>query len=109
MWGNLRNGVLWGLLRIVEVFVFCHFKHFVEIFGGFPAGFGQVHKEVVAAVFGRLAGHFSVEGGDEGEGFSHEGEDVGGGEVAAHEEVVACEASHWSPVDYAVFPCGVVA
>ena len=66
----LRRNVC--LLRIVEVFVCRHFQHFVEVFGGFPACFGKVHQQIVAAVFGGLTWNFAIVGGDEGECLSHE-------------------------------------
>lgn len=81
----------------------------MQVFLCFPPCFRKVHEEVVAAVSCRLSWHVALEVGDEAEGLLHEGEDVGGGEVAAQEEVVACEASHGTPVDDAVVPLGVVA
>ena len=80
----------------------------MKVFGCFPACFWQVHEEVVAAVLRRLSWHFSVEGGDEGKCLSHEREDVGRREIATHKKVVACETSHWPPIDYAAFPYRVV-
>jgi adenosylhomocysteine nucleosidase len=61
-------------------------------------------EQIVAAILGCLSRNFSFEVGDELEGALHQFYDVLTLQVALDEEVVSGEASHWSPVDDAVFP-----
>ena len=96
-------------MGIVQIVFCCYFQHFVEVFGCFPSGFGEIPEEVVAAVARGLSWDVAFVGSDEGKCFLYEGKDVGRGEVATQEEIVACETSHGTPVDDAVAPCGMVA
>ena len=64
---------------------------------------------MVTTVARGCARHFALKGGDEAEGFLHEGKDVCWFEVAAHEQIVSREASHGPPVNDAVLPLGMVA
>ena len=113
--GDKRIKKLYGklccvqLFRIDEVFRLDVVKHFCEIFAGFITCHGQVVEQVVAAVAWRGTRNVALVVGDEGEAASHEVDDVAALEVAAHEEVVACQAAHGAPVDYAVFPLRVIA
>ena len=66
-------------------------------------------EEIVTAILGSLSRNFSFEVGYELEGALHQFYNVLALQVALDEEIVACEASHRSPVDDAVLPLLVVA
>ena len=66
-------------------------------------------EQIVAAVLCRLSRNLAFEIGDKLEGALHQFHDVLALQVALDEEIVAREASHWSPVDDAVLPLLVVA
>ena len=65
------------LIGIFEVGLCGAREHLCQIFISFPSGFGQIHQEVVSAVLWRLSWHVALEVGNEGEGLSHERQDVG--------------------------------
>ena len=65
-------------------------------------------EQIVAAILGCLSRNFAFEIGNELEGTLHQFYDVLALQIALDEEVVAGKASHWSPIDDAVFPLLVV-
>ena len=85
------------------------FQHFVQVLGGFPTSHGQVVQQAVATVLRRSARNFAFKFGYEAESFLHQSQDIGGFQVALHQQVVAGEAAHRSPIDNLVGPYGVVA
>lgn len=82
---------------------------FFEIFLAFETGHGQVVEQPGAAVFGAGAGYVAFKLGNELERVAHERQDVARRELSAHEEVVARETAHRTPIDDAVAPVGTVA
>ena len=84
-------------------------QHLREEFACLPFCHGQVVEQIVAAVARSCTGNLTVEVGDEAEGAAHQTDDVLRLEIAAEDEVVACQAAHRSPVDNAVLPFRVVA
>ena len=100
--GGERREVLLGILGAGVL------EHLEVAAGGF-AGCGEVHVGVVAAVDGCGSGHFSFEVGYVLHGLAQEGYDVAAFYGAGEEEVIACAASHWPPVDDAAAPYGMIA
>ena len=76
---------------------------------GFPLGHGEVVEEVVATGGGGGAGDFIGIVYDILEGAEHEGAYFVARPLSLHDEIVAGEASHGTPVDDAVLPLGIVA
>ena len=109
--GKVKESNLYYLFlqRIVQVFFRGAFQHLVKVFGSFISRHGQVVEQAGAAIAGRGAGHFTLIAGHKGESFLEHGQHVGRGIVATHQEIVAGEAAHGSPIHDAVFPHGVVA
>ena len=101
--------ILLILSRVDEVFFPDAAEHLIQIFSGFIFRHRQVVEQVVAAVLCRLSRNLALEIGDKLEGALHQFHDVLALQVALDEEIVACEASHRSPVDDAVLPLLVVA
>ena len=66
-------------------------------------------EQVVAAIAWCSTWYLAFEISDEAERLLHQGQDVIGLQVAPHQQVVARETPHRSPIDDAVFPFGVVA
>lgn len=81
----------------------------VDVACRFPLGHGEVVKEVVAAGGGGGAGNFVGIVHNVLEGAEHEVANLVAGPLALHDEVVAGEAAHGSPVDDVVLPLGIVA
>lgn len=75
----------------------------------FPLCHGEVVEKVVATGGGGGAGNFVGVVDNILEGTEHEGAYLVARPLALHDEVVAGEASHGTPVDDAVFPFRVVA
>ena len=61
-------------------------------------------EQIVAAILGCLSWNLAFEIGNELESTLHQFYDVLTLQVALDEEVVAGEASHWTPIDDAVLP-----
>lgn len=95
--------------RINQILLFSHFQHLGQVLAGFPTGHGEVLQQIVAAILGGGSGDFAFVVGDEAEGLNHQGKNVGGLEVAFNQQVVACEATHGTPIDDFAGPSGVVA
>ena len=76
---------------------------------GFPLGHGEVVEEIVATGGGGGAGDFIGIVYDILEGAEHEGAYFVARPLSLHDEIVAGEASHGTPVDDAVLPLGIVA
>lgn len=75
----------------------------------FPLCHGEVVEKVVATGGGGGAGNFVGVVDNILEGTEHEGAHLVARPLSLHDEVVAGEASHGTPVDDAVFPFRVVA
>ena len=76
---------------------------------GFPLCHGQVVQEIVATGGGGGAGNFIGVVDNILEGTEHECAHFMARPLSLHDEVVAGEASHGTPVDDAVLPLGIVA
>ena len=76
---------------------------------GFPLGHGEVVEKIVATGGGGGAGDFIGIVDNILEGAEHEGAYFVARPLALHDEIVAGEASHGTPVDDAVLPFGIVA
>ena len=81
----------------------------LDIALGFPLGHGEVVEEVVATGGGGGAGNFIGVVDNILEGAEHEGAHFVARPLSLHDEIVAGEASHGTPVDDAVLPLGIVA
>ena len=66
-------------------------------------------QQVIAAVSGSRSGYFTLIFSHKPERTPHQFHDVFRLQVTAHEQVVAREAAHRTPIDDAVFPLRVVA
>ena len=97
------------LSRVDEVFFLDAAEHLIQILSGFIFRHRQVVEQIVTAVLSRLSRNLALEIGDKLKGTLHQFHDVLALQVALDEEIVACEASHRSPVDNAVLPLLVVA
>ena len=76
---------------------------------GFPLGHGEVVQEIVATGGGGGAWNFIGVVDNILEGAEHEGAHFVARPLALHDEVVAGEASHGTPIDDAVLPLGIIA
>ena len=98
------------LFAWINQICFSHmFQHFVQVLGRFPLGHRQVVEKPVAAVLRGSARHFAFKLGHEAESFLHQFDNILRFEVALHQQVVAGEAAHRSPIDNLVGPSRVVA
>ena len=97
------------LLRIDEIFRLDVGKDFVEIASGILSGLFEIHERPVAAVSGTCAGNFTFKVGHKVHRVTHEVYNIGAFKLTLNDEIVAGAASHRPPVDYAVFPLGIVA
>lgn len=93
-----------GKLRVFRVG-----EDFGEEFFGKVVSHGEIHVQVVAAVFWGSSGDLIVEIGNESEHLLHEGEDVTGIVIAGQKEVEAGAAAHGTEVEDLFFPVWVVA
>ena len=92
------------LLGIEEIVIGGLQECLLQIASGLPSCHGEVMQEIVAAVAWLGAWHLTLIFGHKSEGLYHERQDIPTGEIASHEQIVACETSHRSPIDDSVTP-----
>lgn len=84
------------------------FQHLVEIFCRLPLGHGKIVEKIVAAVFGGSTRHLTLIVGHKLESIPHQVYDIFGLQVSAHQQIIARQASHGSPIYDTVSPFGIV-
>ena len=97
------------LNRVHKVLFCCTTEHLRKIFPCFPTRFGEVHKQVVATVARRSPGNIALERNNEFKGLLYKRQNICRGDIALYYKVVACEATHRTPIYYARSPHRVVA
>ena len=96
--------IFYGLFWIDETGIINSVQDFIQVFFAEVVGHGEVHVQVVSAVFRRCARNFAFKIADEFIHFGDERDDVSGGVVSCQQQVETGAAAHWTEVYGFVFP-----
>ena len=100
--------VISHLMRIIKVLVCCDTKHLDKVFTSLPTCLGQVHKQIIAAIACRSTRHLALIRSNELECLQQQRQDIGRSQIAFHYKIIACQATHRTPIDYLIGPHGMV-
>ena len=81
----------------------------MQVFGRLPLSHWQVVEQVVAAILRSGTGNFTFILGNKTEGILHQCQYVLWFQVAFHQQIIAGEAAHGTPIDNFVLPLRVIA